>query len=248
MRLSLALCGLLLVAGCRGPHSTGALWALQNLEQEAALFRLSDAQRADQARIFEQGLASDILVRERWRVENEMASCPGVRQPLSVSPGDKVRDAIRLRAHGNLSRLNDVALLALADWRLRRAAATGDTAMCEAARGGLSGVPSRVKSDLLTRLPTATVARDARLTQAAMTSDPPSVSVSHYALGYVDTIQAAAPLPQYLAFVYGGFLVSTAQSPLMDVEAAATAVDAAAPAYPDWEPDALYAALRGAQT
>jgi hypothetical protein len=35
---------------------------------------------------------------------------------------------------------------------------------------------------------------------------------------------------------------------VIDEEAAADMVDRQAPAYPDWEPDALYAALRGAQS
>ena len=52
-----------------------------------------------------------------------------------------------------------------------------------------------------------------------------------------------APLPQYLAWVYGGTLLTEAQP--VDAETAAAGVDAQAPAYPEWEPDALYAALRG---
>jgi hypothetical protein len=68
--------------------------------------------------------------------------------------------------------------------------------------------------------------------------------VSNYALGYLDTVQAPSPLPQYLAAVYGGSLQALPYAPL-DAETAQTAVDRAAPAYPQWEPDALYAALRG---
>src|SRR5438445_10136383 len=108
MRLSFALCGLLLVAGCTGLHSTGALWVQQNLEQEAALFKLSDAQRADQAHIFEQALADEALASERSRLEHKLATCPGARQPLGVSPGDQVRDVIRIRAQADTARLEGV--------------------------------------------------------------------------------------------------------------------------------------------
>ena len=48
MRLVLALACLLLV-GCAGPHSTGGLWAQQNLEQELIVGRLTDAERASAA-------------------------------------------------------------------------------------------------------------------------------------------------------------------------------------------------------
>src|SRR5712692_1383058 len=135
MRLSVMLCSVALaVTGCVGPRTTGALWAQQNLEREAALFRLSDAQRADQAQAFEQSLADEALASERSRLETELLTCPAMRQPLGVSPGDKVRDTVRLRAQGDPARLDEVARLALADWRLRRATATGNAAYCEAAR------------------------------------------------------------------------------------------------------------------
>ena len=95
MRLSLALCGLLL-AGCAGPHSTGALWAQQNLEREAALSRSTEAQRAAQAQAFELTLADEALSAERLRVEEGLQDCPGERRPFALSAGDKVRDTIRL--------------------------------------------------------------------------------------------------------------------------------------------------------
>jgi hypothetical protein len=75
-------------------------------------------------------------------------------------------------------------------------------------------------------------------------SDEPTLAVSEYALGYTDTVRAAAPLPQYLAFVYGGY-VSEGHERQLDVDTAARLVDRDAAAYPQWEPDALYAALRG---
>jgi hypothetical protein len=80
------------------------------------------------------------------------------------------------------------------------------------------------------------------------------LAVSNYALGYVDTIRARAPLPQYLAAVYGGVLVDVDTPPRLNIwvpsptENAGTregAVDVLAPLYPQWEPDAIYAALRG---
>jgi hypothetical protein len=241
-RLSLALCGLALSLGCSGPNSTGALWAQQNLEREAALFRLSDAQRAEQATAFEQSLADALLASERARLEADLASCPSAPQPLGVSPGDKVRDVIRLHAQGDAARLDGVAQLALADWRLRRAAETSNIQFCAGARAALSGQTAGATSDLLSGLPTATVTRDPSQTATTLAMDPPSVALSQYALGYVDAVQAPAPLPHYLALVYGGFLV--APNPPMDAESAASMVDAAAPAYPEWEPDGLYAALR----
>jgi hypothetical protein len=70
-------------------------------------------------------------------------------------------------------------------------------------------------------------------------------ALSNYALGYVETLQAAAPLPQYLALVYGGSVVDSGDSAGMDSESAAMLVDEQAGAYPEWEPDALYAALTG---
>jgi hypothetical protein len=242
--LRLALCAMLLCVGCAGSHTTGALWAQQNLEQEAVLFKLSDAQRAAQAVTFEQTLADSLLTAERSRLEALVAVCPGSPQPLSVSPGDRVRDAIRLHAHGDEARLASAAELALADWRLRRAASTSVAQFCAAARSAMNGETPGGTSDVLARLPVATVTRDPRQVAIAATSDSAETALSDYALGYVDVVQAPSPLPQYLALVYGGYLVSESRS--MSLETAARAVDDAAPAYPEWEPDALYAALRGA--
>jgi hypothetical protein len=242
-RLSLVVCGVAMMAGCTGPQTTGALWAQQNLEREAVLFRLSDAQRAEQAAQYEQSVADEALASERSRIENELAACPGARQPLAVSPGDTVRDGLRLHAQGDATRLTSVAQLALADWRLRRAAVTGDPSFCEAARTALAGAASPATSDLLSGLPAATVMRNPGDTETPFDADASSVILSQYALGYLDAVRAPAPLPHYLALVYGGFVVTA--NPPTDAETSATAVDMAAPAYPEWEPDALYAALRG---
>jgi hypothetical protein len=81
---------------------------------------------------------------------------------------------------------------------------------------------------------------------AVSDTDPPLVALSKYAMGYVDTVHAAAPLPQYIALVYGGVLLLPRDSPPgLDEATAATMVDHEATAFRDWEPDALYAALRG---
>src|SRR5438270_326383 len=97
MRLLLGL-GCLLLAGCSGPHSTGGLWAQENLEREAALFRLTDAQRAEGASAFELSVADESLAAERSRVEAALSDCPGDRRALAISSGDKVRDTVRLPA------------------------------------------------------------------------------------------------------------------------------------------------------
>jgi hypothetical protein len=252
MRLWLLTCCLALGVGCAGPHSTGALWAQQNLEQEGALFRLSDEQRADGARAYEIGLADESLKSERARLADELQVCPGPSQPLSVSMGDRVRDTIRLRVLGDPSRGAMVAQLALADWRLRRARATGNSQFCDSAQATLAGDPSQTQPPagetlVLSSLPMATVSRGQHQTATPLASaEPASVVLSQYALGYVDAVRAAAPLPQYLALVYGGYVldVRLASSTVASDESAVDLVDRYASAYPEWEPDALYAALR----
>jgi hypothetical protein len=245
------ICSTLLLAGCVGPHSTGALWAQQNLEQEDAQSHLGDAGRAAQTQTFVFASADAALAHERARIEDELQTCPGPPQPLAISPGDSARDAIRLDVQGDPRRLSWVAQVALADWRMRRAAATGDVRFCDAARAALDGGGTDLpqsSSDLLSSLPPAVVTRDPTETSAALETGAPTITLSNYALGYVDTVEAAAPLPQYLALVYGGFLVEPAVAPMLDAEAAATRVDREASAFSEWEPDALYAALRGGQT
>jgi hypothetical protein len=242
-----AVSSMALVTACAGPHSTGALWAQQNIDQEAALFRLGDAQRTSATQAYQLGLADAALAGERARLTSELQDCPGPTQALSTSSGDRIRDGIRLQAQGDATRTAQVARLALADWRIRRARATGNTELCADAQrtlgaGAVSAIP---QSDLLTRLPAATVTRDQRQTSAPLATDPVSVTLSEYALGYVDTVRAASPLPQYLAAVYGGFLIVETTAPNTDAETAATTVDQQAAAFPEWEPDALYAALRG---
>jgi hypothetical protein len=248
MRLPPILCLLLASVAsmaCAGPHSTGALWAQQNLEQERALFQQSDTQRAGIAQAFEFDLADQTLQAERQRITTELQNCPGPPRPLGMSSGDASRDTVRVRAQFDAARLADVSHLALADWYSRRAGATGNAQLCERASAALSGdVESATATDLLDRVPAATVSRDASAGTPPLTSDPPLVTLSEYALGAVDSVYAAAPLPQYLALVYGGYLTSP---PELDAETAADLVDRQAPGFPEWEPDALSAALRGAQ-
>jgi hypothetical protein len=249
MRHLVAWCALLASVAsvaCAGPHSTGALWAQQNLDQERAMFQLSDAQRAGIAQAFEFNLADEALQSERQRITTELQNCPGPRQAFATSPGDTVRDAVRVRAESDPERLGQVARLAQADWYTRRAAATGNPRFCDQAQMALGGqLTWSGPSDLLDNLPPATVSRDPRDPTPPLTSDLPLVTLIQYALGYLDSVQAAAPLPQYLAVAYGGLVSSPA---VLDEEAAANLVDQQAPAYADWEPDALYAALRGAQS
>ena len=248
MRFVLALTCLLLV-GCVGPHSNGGLWAQQNLDQELALFRVSDAERADRARAFELQLADEALESERARLVAALGDCPGAaRESLAVSPGDRVRDTIRLRAQGDASRLGAVAQIARADWLLRRAHATGDAQLCERARAALlaPAVAPAVSEDLLAALGPATVARDARASRAAPSGAEPLLALSLYASGWADVVRAPAPLPQYLAAVYGGVVVDPPPAPpVTRDDSPERAVDRIASEYPDWEPDALFAALGG---
>jgi hypothetical protein len=243
----LSLC-MLVMAACVGPHSSGALWSQQYVDQERVYFASTDAQRRAATTAFELGVADAALSAETSRIDAAIGACPGQPQPLQVSPGDKVRDGIRIQAGSDADRMQQVAQLALADWYVRRASATGDARFCleaQAARAGTLAAPDGAK--LLERLSAATVSRGLRTVEASTgTLDAePLVTLSQYALGSIDTVRAAAPLPQYLAAVYGGVLQTDAQP--VDTETAATTVDAQAAAYPDWEPDALYAALRGAQ-
>jgi hypothetical protein len=248
MRLSVAL-GCLLLVGCSGPRSTGALWAQQNLEQETALYRLTDVQRTQRAHAFELTLADETIAAERARIEVGLQACPGAdRQPFALSLGDQLRDTVRVRAQDDSARLTSLAQVALADWRLRRARATGEASFCDEARQALAGgaqpgVSGNVSPDLLSGFGTASVTRDALHGLAADAAWPASVALSSYALGYVDTVQAMAPLPQYLAAVYGGVLVDMAAAPALNGATPESVVDRIAPAHPEWEPDALYATL-----
>ena len=244
MRLAFLLGCALLLQGCAAAPSNGGLWAQQNLEREAAFFRVSEAQHAAQTRAFELAIADEILTGERTRIEAGVQACPGAaREPLAVSAGDRVRDTARVQADGDRDRLTALAQVALADWRLRRAGSTGDAAFCALARAALAGTSALpATADALEQLGVATVTRLSGPPLAAQPEREPLTSLSLYATGFADTISARAPLPQYLAAVYGGTVIGTTRAPLSG-RSPEILVDELAPAYPEWEPDALYAAL-----
>ncbi|HEV7664389.1 MAG TPA: hypothetical protein VGQ62_12690, partial [Chloroflexota bacterium] len=202
----IALGGLLCV-GCLGPHTTGGLWAQQNLEQELAQFRLTDAQRVERATVYELGVADEMLAADKARVEAALKSCLGTqRQALGLSEGDRVRDGVRLRIGADATRSTTLAQVALADWYVRRAAASGDVGQCQRARAALGGAPQAEPSasTLLAELGRATVSRDASAGNPAGVAPPTTDALTLldlYASGYLDVVTATAPLPQYLAAV-----------------------------------------------
>jgi hypothetical protein len=232
-------------AACAGPNSSGALWSEQYTQQEKAYFSVTDAQHKAHAHDFEVGLADEGIRSEAQRINTALDACPGPSQPLAASPGDTARDAIRVQSVGDTERLTEVARLAQADWYIRRASATGDPRFCQQAQSAQAGQLAAPAANLLNSVPAATVTRDPNQAHAAPAEAPPLTKLSLYVLGSADTVTADAPLPQYLAWVYGGTLLTDLQP--VDAETAAALVDAQAPAYPDWEPDALYAALRGSR-
>jgi hypothetical protein len=251
MRLSfarlLALASLTLTVGCAPAPSNGGLWAQQELQQELAMFRLSDAQRADGARAYELTVADTQLAAEQARLNGLLAGCPGPPQPLGLSEGDRVRDGIRIQAQGDASHLAAVAQLALADWQLRRGAATGDSQFCDRARQTLAGhsqLTAASVPDPFASPPTATVQRDVSRPGVLLDSASPDTVLSEYALGVVDSVRAPSPLPEYLAAVYGGTATADAPPAIPSDVSVEALVDQFAPAHPEWEPDALYVALR----
>src|SRR5215469_18361331 len=98
MRIFFAVCSAVAACACTGPHSSGALWAMQNVDKERVEFQVSDAQRAERQRAFQLGLADEALAAEQQRITLELRTCPGAPTKLALSPGDTVRDTIRLRA------------------------------------------------------------------------------------------------------------------------------------------------------
>jgi hypothetical protein len=236
-----------LSVGCAPAPSSGGLWSQQELQQELAMFRLSDAQRADGARAYQLSVADSVLTSERSRLEALAANCPGPSQALDISPGDRVRDGIRIQVEGDAGHLASVAQLSLADWQLRRAAATGDARFCDQARASLAGqaqAASHTQVDPFTSPRTATVVRDPAHAGLVLDNPPVDRALSSYAVQAADGVRASSPLPEYLAAVYGGTATATAPISLPSDLSAEQLVDQLAPAHPDWEPDALYAALR----
>ena len=251
MRVWLILGATVLMAGCVGPHSTGSLWTLQNAQMDTELFRTPDAVRADQAHAYELSLASEVLNQERQRLGAELAECPSAqRQPLSLSTGDRVRDGVRMWIGDDRDHLQDVAQVALADWLLRRAHATGSPAACDAARAALVGAaPTGAHSAAIDGLGNATVKRS----DVRPFGGDARTAWSLYALGTIDAVTVPEPLARYLGAVYGGAVTadqgqaapnSDALASRSSDDPAAVTVDGIAAAYPEWEPDALYLALR----
>ena len=241
VRKRLVFLGLIpLAVGCAAPHSNGSVWAEQNLEAERTMFQLGDAQRAQNAQAFQLGLADETLGNEQRRITRDLQTCPGPYEPFAPSHGDTLRDTVRIRAQGDAARLQAVANVAVADWFSRRASATGNASYCQRAQSALDdSTPTPSAANLLANVPAATVSRN----PAATPSGEDNGTLSNYALGYLDAVSGAAPLPQYLALTYGGMLVNA--QPQTDAETAVRLVDDQAAAYPQWEPDALYVALRG---
>jgi hypothetical protein len=270
MRLSWVFACLLVTVGCVGPHSTGALWAQQSLEQELVIGRQTEAERMAQMHAYELTLADEALAAERTRLSTAVQDCPGSSpRTMELSPGDRTRDAIRPRIGDDGPRQAAVAQLALADWRLRRAQATGAAHFCADARQALAAAASAdapatdtsvrgqpTATDALAGLGAATVTRDPRNSEVAADLAAREVALSNYALGYADTVRARTPLPQYLAAVYGGVLLDVDSPPSLNIWmpgptenpfTAEAAVDLLAPLYPQWEPDALFLALQPTQ-
>jgi hypothetical protein len=176
--LACALC-----AGCAASPSNGGLWAKQGLDQELAVFRQSEQARLLGARSVELEIADELLEQERTRLHAELAACPS-GQPFTLSRGNRLRDAIRVRAGDDQTRLTDVARLAQADWFGRRG-------LCDRAAAALAGAPS--------------VAPDVSTSSAA------ARSIAEFATGVVaDADRAATPLPRYLMVVYGGSAIEPA--------------------------------------
>lgn len=217
---------LVVLVGCAAPRSNGGLWALQNAQEDGPIFAMSDQARAAEAQAFELELADAALASERTRVQ---VCRSGERQPPGMSVGDKVRDGIRLRIGDDPARLGQLAQIALADWYGRRS-------MCDLSLAAFNGsLPAAERSPAIDTLGDATVSRGS----AKVFQGDASVALGLYALGAVDAVTARGPLPQYLAAVYGGSVDHTLRR-----EDAVTLVDRVAPAYPEWEPDALLAALQ----
>src|ERR687886_44830 len=140
MRLYVLVGSMVLLLACVGPHGAAGLWSLRSVELESQATRGSDALRANPGRAIDLGLADEVLASERARINEALESCPSPeRQAFGLSVGDRARDMVRIKAADEPARLFDLAAIALADWRVRRAAAAGQRSMCDAAREALAG-------------------------------------------------------------------------------------------------------------
>jgi hypothetical protein len=246
MQTVLPACALLLVLGgvaCAPGGSSGSLWALDEAHlEEEMVYRTPDPQRAAQARQYQLQVADADLAADQARLEALLASCPEPRQDrLEPSSGARVRDAVRVRQDPDRSAR--VGRLAAADWYLRRAATTGQSAFCERARASLT---QSAAPEASLGLPDAEVERDAPGQNASAqpldASADPYRALAAYGLGLVDSVRGPAPLVGHLAAIYGGSVrLATDQTSSPE-----ETVDRVAPGL-RWEPDGLYAALRAAR-
>jgi hypothetical protein len=244
MRLGLAI-GCVVLAGCTAPPSDGGLWARTGLQQELVIGRMSDEQRSAAAHAQELRLADETLSAEDQRLQAALQACPGsVRVPLAVSPAARLRDSMRVRVGDDAERLTGVARQALGDWYLRRAAATGAAEHCARARQALDGRIGAGSTASPAQLGQAIVSRNPAYPGDTTPADQPITTLVEFALGWTDTVGGAAPLPEHLALVYGGSLQTESVLPAsLRGRIPQEIVDELAPAYPQWEPDALLLAL-----
>src|SRR5215207_4563329 len=218
MRRVLAALAVSVLSACAAPPSDGGLWVQQGIEAERAAFRISGQERAAAAREVENALADELLARERARLDAHLADCPGQqRGSLMLSEGNRTRDLIRIRVADDQQRLASLSQLALADWRARRAAATGESALCEAGRAALAG----------------------QYSPGDAVQMPDLQGLSAVAIGYADPMSVEPPLSHYLAAVYGGAPPPSA----VPIRASEDEVDGLAQAFPGWEPDAIWLTL-----
>ncbi len=138
-------------AGAAGPE----LWAGRVITLEDEGYRLSDEQRADRAWQNEVAVMNGWLAAGATILGQEVAACPAAALAGQPARGARERDGVRARVQADAARtgvahaaMRGKLLLvaqqqALADWFLRRAAATGDVRHCQAARaaGQLADLP-----------------------------------------------------------------------------------------------------------
>jgi hypothetical protein len=243
MRRALPAWALVLVlagAGCASGTSSGTLWALDEAHlEEQMVYRTPDPQRVAQARQYELQVADEVLAADQTRLEALLKTCPEPRQDrLEPSAAARARDAVRARQEGDRSAR--ASRLAAADWYLRRAATSGETALCERARQTLAATSASQPQQ--PDLPTGQVVRDPPGQEVVDGTANPYQALTTYGLGLVDVVRGSAPLVGHLATIYGGSLDLAAGEAGSPEEV----VDRLAPSL-TWEPDGLYAALRAAR-
>jgi hypothetical protein len=226
------------LSGC-SPAGDSALWSARAVQQELVLSRLTDAQRAEQAHALELQVADAEIQKQDQALRDGLQDCPGPRTPLAISEADTLRDSLRSRVGDDAARLQKIADLALADWYVRRANATGFPELCYEASIALAvQQPPQATTPGLSASK-ATVAR--ATSDTPTTYNQPQEAIVAYALGWTDAVSASAPLPHYLAAVYGGSVLNG--TPKRSNEQIEALVDQLAPSEPQWEPDAIWQAL-----